>query len=246
LSVCTKCSYILDLLYMTTLVLLLIILLIIGFFLQAGVLHFITKLFKLNQVKFTKAILVTGLLWISTLAIGLLISGIFYLVGTESFSDILIVFFGLIAFHFILQKYYKSQLGKNIAMYLLLFITSLIISIGLILPVRQFIVQPFYMSGNSMEPIAVDGEYMLFTMYNKTYEKDDIVILRSPINQSLLIRKISGLPGETIQLTDGQTVELGNDEYFVVSENTNIQTLDSYVFGAIKSSSIIGKYWLTP
>ncbi len=231
---------------MTTLVLLLIILLIVGFFLQAGVLHFVTKLFKLDQVKFKKAVLVTGLLWISTLAIGLLISSIFYLVEIESFRDVLIILFGFIAFHFILQKYYKSQLGKNIAMYLLLFITSIIISIGLILPVRQFIVQPFYMSGNSMEPMAMDGEYMLFTMYNKTYAKNDIVILHSPINQSLLIRKISGLPGETIQLTDGQTVELGDDEYFVISENKNIESLDSYVFGAIKSSSIIGKYWFTP
>lgn len=188
---------------MTTLIILGIVLLAIGFFLQAVVLHFLTKLFRLYETKYKKALLVTGLQWIATIIIGLLLAGIFYLFGTQSFRDLLAWIIGFVAFHFILKKYYKSNLGKNVALYLLVSLATIIISLALILPVRNFVVQPFYMSGSSMEPIVHDGEYMLFTVFNKKYVKGDIVVLRSPASKSLLIRKISGLRGEKIQLPSG-------------------------------------------
>jgi len=231
---------------MATLIILGIILLAINFFLQALVLHFLTRLFKLHEARYKKALVATGLQWIATIVTSLLLAGIFYLVGTESFRDLLIWVIGFVAFHFILQRYYKSNLGKNVALYLLISIAIIIISFVLILSVRNFVVQPVYMSGSSMEPAVQDGEYMLFTMFNKTYVKDDIIVLRSPASKSLLIRKISGLPGEKIQLPSGQSIELKGDEYFIVAENQSGEVQDSYDFGAIKSSAIIGKYWFSP
>lgn len=231
---------------MVTLIILGIMLLVIGFFLQALVLHFLTRLFKLHEARYKKALAATSLQWIVIIVIGLLLAGIFYLVGTESFRDLLAWVIGFVAFHFILQRYYKSNLGKNVVLYLLVSIATIIISLALILPVRNFVVQPFYMSGSSMEPTVHDGEYMLFTMFNKTYVKGDIVVLRSPASKNLLIRKISGLPGEKIQLPSGQSIELKGGEYFVVAENQNDEVQDSYDFGAIKSSAIIGKHWFSP
>lgn len=231
---------------MTTLIILGIALLAIGFFLQAVVLHSLTRLFKLHEPRYKKALITTSLQWISTIVVGLLLAGIFYLVGTQSFRDLLAWLIGFVAFHFIIQKYYKSKLGKNIALYLLVSIATIVILLALILPVRNFVVQPFYMSGNSMEPTVRDGEYMLFTIFNKKYLKGDIVVLRSPASNSLLIRKISGLPGEKIQLPSGQSIELKNDEHFVVAENQSNEVQDSYDFGSVNSSVIIGKYWFSP
>lgn len=231
---------------MTTLIISGIVLLAIGFFLQSWVLHLLTKLFKLDSVSYRKALATNGIQVVANILIGLLLAGIFYLVGTQDLVGTLTWLLTFIAFHLILKKLYKSSFGKNVAIYLLITIATIIISVIIIIPTRTFIAQPFYMSGNSMEPTLQDGEYILFTRLNKDYMKGDIVVLRSPASNNLLIRKISGVPGEKIQLPNDEIIELKNNKYFVTAENQNEDVQDSYDFGAVNSSSILGKYWFSP
>lgn len=231
---------------MTTLIILGIALLVIGFFLQAVALHLLTKIFKLSEISYKKALVANGLQWVATILIWLLLAGIFYLAGGQSLGEVLSWLLAFVAFHFILHKIYKSSFGKNIILYLLLIVATIVISFVLIIPTRTLLVQPFYMSGNSMEPTLQDGEYMLFMVFDKNYVKGDMVILRSPASNNLLIRRIEGLPGEKIQLHEDQTIDLKNNEYFVVAENQNDNVQDSYDFGAVDSSAIIGKYWFSP
>lgn len=230
---------------MTTLIILGIVLLTIGFFLQSTALHLLTKLFKLSEVSYKKALVVNGIQWIAIMLIELLLVGVFYLAGSQNVAEPLSWLLAFVAFHFILQKFYKSGFGKNVALYLLLTISTVVISLILIIPIRTFVVQPFYMSGNSMEPTLQDGEYMLFTVFDRNYVKGDIVVLRSPASNNLLIRKIKGLPEEKIELPDDRSMDLKSNEYFVIAENQNDDVQDSYDFGAVDSSDIIGKYWFS-
>jgi signal peptidase I len=117
-----------------------------------------------------------------------------------------------------------------------------------------------------MEPNLGNGNILLVDQITSRFENynrfDVIVFERSP---SYLIKRIIGLPGETIQYTnnelyvDGNKVKLGfktngktedfgpvtvpDDSYFVLGDN-RIDSKDSRVFGAIMKDKIIGKPFL--
>ena len=108
--------------------------------------------------------------------------------------------------------------------------------------------------------------------------RGDIILFRttrgergiSSANQSASMRRIVGLPGETVQIMDGtvyingypleenyrsgemtyggtaaSAMTLSNDEYFVMADNrsNNFDSRDSTV-GPVSESEIIGKVWL--
>src|SRR3989344_9058440 len=77
----------------------------------------------------------------------------------------------------------------------------------IIIPIRTFIAQPFVVSGNSMYPTFHNGEYLIvneLAKYVGEYERGDVVILRYPVDPSkYFIKRIVGLPGETVAIADG-------------------------------------------
>lgn len=99
-----------------------------------------------------------------------------------------------------------------------------IISLLIILPVRYFLIQPFFVKGSSMVPNFHDKEYILVDKW--TYrlgrpERGDVVIFRYPGNpKEYFIKRIIGLPGETV-LVGNNTVTIYNAEFpdgFVLNE----------------------------
>lgn len=66
-----------------------------------------------------------------------------------------------------------------------------------------FVISPSFIDGASMEPNYYDGEDILFWHFNVDYERLDVVILQSP-NGSYWIKRIIGLPGDTIVLDQGK------------------------------------------
>src|SRR3990167_2017222 len=66
---------------------------------------------------------------------------------------------------------------KNFFSYVFELIKVVAISLAIIIPIRYYLIQPFYVKGASMEPNFYDKEY--------------------------LIKRVIGLPGEKVQLKDG-------------------------------------------
>jgi signal peptidase I len=117
------------------------------------------------------------------------------------------------------------------------FLKVIIISLIIILPIRYFIIQPFYVKGASMEPSFHDHEYLIIDEISYRFhspERGDIVVFRYPENpQEYFIKRIIALPGEKVEVRDGR-VFIYNDKYpegFVLDESAyladDVRTYDA-------------------
>ncbi|HLD69247.1 MAG TPA: signal peptidase I, partial [Candidatus Omnitrophota bacterium] len=74
-----------------------------------------------------------------------------------------------------------------------------VISLAIIIPVRYFLIQPFYVKGASMEPNFYDQEYLIIDEISYRFrepQRGEIVVFRYPRDPaSFFIKRIIGLPG---------------------------------------------------
>lgn len=84
----------------------------------------------------------------------------------------------------------------------------LIISLAIIIPVRFFLVQPFYVKGASMEPNFYDHEYLIIdelTYRFQSPERGEIIVFRYPGDlREYFIKRVIGLPGERVVVSGGK------------------------------------------
>lgn len=84
------------------------------------------------------------------------------------------------------------------------------ISLAIILPVRYYLIQPFYVKGASMEPNFHDREYLIVDEISyrlKSPERGQVIVFRYPKNpQEFFIKRIIALPGEEVQFKDGKVI----------------------------------------
>jgi signal peptidase I len=115
---------------------------------------------------------------------------------------------------------------QKIKEFVLEILRIILISVAIIVPIRYYLVQPFYVKGVSMEPNFHDREYLLIdeiTYRVREPERGEIVVFRFPYNpREYFIKRIIGLPGETVSLRDGY-IYIYNDQYpegFLIDEST--------------------------
>jgi len=105
---------------------------------------------------------------------------------------------------------------RNFLVFVFELVKIVIISLVIIIPVRYFLIQPFYVKGASMEPNFYDHEYLIIDEISYRFsepERGDIVVFRYPRNpQEYFIKRIIGLPGEKVQIKDGN-VYIYNQDY---------------------------------
>lgn len=91
-----------------------------------------------------------------------------------------------------------------------------LISAAIIIPVRYFLIQPFFVKGASMEPNFHDREYLIIDEISYRFDtptRGQVVVFRYPRNpQEYFIKRIIGLPGEEVQIKNG-TVTIYNEEH---------------------------------
>jgi signal peptidase I len=107
----------------------------------------------------------------------------------------------------------------------------ILISLAIIVPIRTFIFQPFFVQGASMEPNFHDGEYLIINEFGykktvlgtkdkklftvepfKEISRKNIIVFRNPQNpKEYFIKRVIGLPGEKIEIKNGDVV-VYNDE----------------------------------
>ena len=103
---------------------------------------------------------------------------------------------------------------------------TLIYALILALIIRSFLFQPFYIPSSSMEPNLLVGDRLFVAKYEYGYSRHsfpfspritdkrfvakkpsrgDVIVFKTPAdNRTDYIKRLIGLPGDTIQMTDGE------------------------------------------
>jgi signal peptidase I len=137
-------------------------------------------------------------------------------------------------------------------------IKIVVISLVIIIPVRYFLIQPFYVKGASMEPNFYDHEYLIIDEITYRFQepqRGDIIVFRYPRNpQEYFIKRIIGLPNEEIKIKDDQVViynetnpdgvaleetylDEGVKTYSMTEDTINLEENEYYVLGDNRNSS---------
>jgi signal peptidase I len=157
-----------------------------------------------------------------------------------------------------------------------LFIYTLI-ALGLALFIRFFVAAPYVVSGASMEPNFEDWHYLIVDRISYDFgspQRGDVIVLDLPQDtKRALIKRVIGLPGETVILS-GQSVTivnaehpqgftlaepyldpanltgsnnlrvtLANDQFFVLGDNRRVSA-DSRLWGTLPRKDIVGRVFL--
>ncbi|MBI4034062.1 MAG: signal peptidase I [Candidatus Brennerbacteria bacterium] len=148
-------------------------------------------------------------------------------------------------------------------------VETLVIAVVAVFLVRNFIAQPFLVSGSSMEPNFSNGNYLLvdeLTYRFREPQRGEVVVFRYPLDRrAFYIKRIIGLPGERVLVEEGKVsimkgneeivlnesyltggptrgrfdVTLGSEEYFVMGDNRNF-SFDSRSWGSLQQEDVIG------
>lgn len=104
----------------------------------------------------------------------------------------------------------KKYLRQETLVFIWETIKVVIISLTIIIPIRYFIVQPFFVKGASMENTFDDGDYILIDEISYRFnqpQRGDVVIFRYPEDRSqFFIKRVIGLPEETVEIKNDQVI----------------------------------------
>jgi signal peptidase I len=147
-----------------------------------------------------------------------------------------------------------------------------VMALLIVIPVRMFIAQPFIVSGASMAETFHTGEYLIVDQLSYHLgdpSRGDVIVFRYPLDPSkYFIKRVIGLPGDTIVIEDSQVTvindkhpegivleepyvtsmrpsprleeELGDREYFVMGDNRD-ESSDSRIWGVLQKERIVGR-----
>jgi signal peptidase I len=149
-------------------------------------------------------------------------------------------------------------------------IKIVIIALLIVIPIRYFFFQPFIVKGQSMEPNFENGNYLIVDELSYRFrdpQRGEVVVFHYPKNLSQrFIKRIIGLPGEKIEIKEGQVlvngkifdesaylppglqtpgniqISLGENEYFVLGDN-RLFSFDSRQWGVLPRKDIIGRVY---
>jgi len=166
---------------------------------------------------------------------------------------------------------------KSFFLFLFEVVKITVLTLAIILPIRYFLMQPFFVKGASMEPNFEDGQYLIIDEISyrlRPVMRGEVVVFHYPVDPSqYYIKRIIGLPGETVEVVDGrvkiynnenklgfvldetsylppsiatygdQKMVLGSEEYFVMGDNRQA-SYDSRRWGVLPAENLIGRAWL--
>jgi signal peptidase I len=97
---------------------------------------------------------------------------------------------------------------KNIGKFIWDTIKLVVIALLIVVPVRVFIFQPFVVNGQSMEPNYHSADYLIVDEVSyrlHTPQRGDVIVFKYPKNPTYkYIKRVIGLPGETVEIRNSQ------------------------------------------
>lgn len=163
---------------------------------------------------------------------------------------------------------------KKIYAFLVDTIQSILVAAAIFLVIYMFIARPFQVNGDSMFPNFKNYEYVLTNLitlrFHKPIQGDVIVFQAPPEPDKDFIKRVIGLPGDTIMLQngdvyvngkkfdqssflsqdvktyggsflkDGDSVTVPSNEYFVMGDNRPYSS-DSREWGFVPAGNVIGE-----
>ena len=169
----------------------------------------------------------------------------------------------------------EKERSKSMLRTILGYILYILVIIGLTWMIVTFVGQRTRVSGQSMETTLQDGDNLIVDKISYRFHdpsRYDIIVFPYKYEENTFyIKRIIGLPGETVQVKDGYTyingkkltsdiygrevmdepgiaeepIKLGSDEYFVLGDNRNHSqdSRDPYV-GVLKRSDLLGRAFI--
>jgi len=153
-------------------------------------------------------------------------------------------------------------------------ITFVVLAIVIVIPIRLFVAQPFVVEGESMHPTFESGDYLIVDQLSYRLsepKRGDAIVFRYPNNPSVFyIKRVIGLPGETVHIDRGATTitkadgteitldesyvvaedatysldrTLGPDQFFVMGDNRP-KSSDSRSWGALPREDLMGRAYI--
>ena len=168
----------------------------------------------------------------------------------------------------------KIMIMKNILNFSWEITKIILIALIIVIPIRYFLFQPFMVNGQSMEPNFVHGDYLIVEEISYMFRdpiRGEVIVFQHPENPSLRhIKRIVGLPGETLRMNETDLeivfndhsmildetsylvepfffneteISLGEDEFFVMGDNREA-SFDSRRWGPLPKDYIMGKVFI--
>ncbi len=151
---------------------------------------------------------------------------------------------------------------KAVLSFIFELIQVMAISLAIIIPVRYFLIQPFYVKGASMEPNFFDHEYLIIDELSYRFRppsRGEIVVFRYPNDpKQFFIKRIIALPGETVEVAGGQ-VKIYNDknpngvvldetkyldqDYTATTRTVTLKNDEFFIMGDNRISSLDSRYF---
>ncbi len=141
----------------------------------------------------------------------------------------------------------------------------------IVIVVKHFLFQPFYVKGASMEPNYQDHEYLIIDELSYRFHephRGDVVVFHYPADETqYFIKRVIGFPGEHVAVHDGhvwindtqldESAYLASDvatigttdltvpagSFFLMGDNRPA-SLDSRIFGPVARKEIVGRTWV--
>jgi signal peptidase I len=135
--------------------------------------------------------------------------------------------------------------------------------------INLFLAQGTYVHGQSMEPNLHSEQRLIIekvSYHLHPPKRGDIVVIRLEEYEIPLIKRVVGLPGETVEIRDNRVyidgellaerylteisqhnygpVQVPLDHVFVLGDNRNASN-DSRAFGAVPCEQVLGRAWLS-
>ena len=159
----------------------------------------------------------------------------------------------------------KEKKKKTVGQEILSWILSLAIALAAAMLIRTFLFTLITVKGSSMEDTLLDGDKLYVSVLTANlggYEHGDVVICQYPGRTDFIVKRVIGLPGDTVMVDHGQAyvngeavdqsyvvhpnpysypeITLDEGEYFVLGDNRSVSH-DSHSADVGPVTSLVGK-----